>query len=48
MLGAKVRTYCEESNTKGERVDVLVFLDVLGLLEFLVFLAFLELLASNV
>lgn len=43
MLGAKVRTYCEESNIKGERFDVLVFLellvllDVLGLLEFLVF-----------
>ena len=42
MLGAKVRTYCEESNTKGERVDVLVLLDVL------VFLDVLGLLASNV
>lgn len=42
MLGAKVRTYCEESNTKGERLDVLVLLDVL------VFLDVLGLLASNV
>ena len=48
MLGAKVRTYCEESNTKGERLEILVSLDVLGLLEFLVFLDVLELLASNV
>ena len=42
MLGAKVRTYCEESDTKGERLDVLVLLDVL------VFLDVLGLLASNV
>lgn len=47
MLGAKVRTYCEESNTKGERLEVLVLLGFLVLLDVLVLLVFLELLASS-